>query len=175
MTTRTLIVIVFTSFALASCKKDNPKPLASEVNGRLLAGEKGKSKSWRVTDGTFQAGADPVEPFSVNACLLDNIFTFTNNDVQSYNAMEGATKCDPANPDIIESGTWAFTADGKMIIILSNTVPQSSSSFFSYAGFPFPAEVTHLSDAAFQIKMTATKPLGVSMLTTTYIFNFVKA
>src|SRR5882672_7607054 len=108
-TSRVFHLLIALCLVLTGCNKDDPKPLGSEVNGVLLAGEKGKSKSWRIKDGTSQVGTDAAQPFAVDPCLMDNIYTFTHDDAQSYQATEGAIKCDPADPDVIESGTWAFT------------------------------------------------------------------
>ncbi len=155
----------------ASCKKDDPKPLQAEVNAKLLAGDFGKSKSWSITGGTFQFSSGSVQPFNVSDCISDNIYTFTNDNSQTYQATEGSTKCAANDPDVVESGTWAFTRDGKMIIILSNNTTNSAGSIFSYKGFAFPAEVIQITDASLQIKMTVTSSTSA---TKTYIFNFTK-
>jgi hypothetical protein len=38
--------------------------------------------------------------------VKDDIYKFANNN--TYQITEGATKCDPSDPDIYDAGTWTF-------------------------------------------------------------------
>jgi hypothetical protein len=167
--TRVLYAAIFIAL-LTGCKKEDVKPSQSEINAQLLAGNVGQSKSWTLTSWSQQIGTDSIQSLTLLPCFADNIYTFTNNSQQNYQCTEGATKCNAYDSDLVEAGTWAFTDDGKMVIILSNILTESSNSFFSVYGFAFPAEVTQLSEDTFSIQMTITQTtLGT---TTVDIFNF---
>lgn len=153
---RTIALVFIAFFKLISCSEDEPSPSPAEVSAVFLSGEKGKSKSWKRTGTTYQTPPGEPGPLVINDCTGDNIFTFSNDDLQSFIQNEGLTKCNDANPDVVESGTWAFTADGKRMIILSGNIPNTTGQVFSYLGLPFPAEVVELSESTFKIRMTVT-------------------
>ncbi len=171
---KSLSIISFSLFIIiASCKKDDPQPLAYETQAKLLAGEKGQSKTWRLVSETQNRNGSAAVPANLPACFLDNNYIFTNNDKQDYISNEGASKCGTTDPATTESGTWSFTADGKMIIILTNkyatTVTSANSPAGLYINFPFPSEVTTLTDTSMVTKMTITQD------TDTYVFTFTFA
>lgn len=58
-----------------------------------------------VTDQNGQMITDVT--FLLNACFLDNIYKW--NTDYSYKIDEGATKCNANDPQILESGTWAWS------------------------------------------------------------------
>jgi len=163
----TLSVLIL-SLVIISCGEDDPEPLPSEVQAVLLAGERGSSKNWKLTGITVKEGTDPEESFGFDDCFLDNIYTFKNNDSQDYEATEGATKCDSIDPNIIEAGTWAFTADGKVIIILPSKLTSSFNILFTI--LTYPASVVELTDTSLKTRMT----LEDSGQTVVYNLTFVK-
>jgi len=146
-----LVVLMF-SLLLISCGEDDPQPLQSEVQAVLLAGVKGSSKTWRVTEIDYQRGTTPVQNYTFDPCFLDNVFTFKNNDAQDYEATEGATKCDSTDPDVIESGVWTFTTDGKMIIVLPDNLTYSYNVLFAF--LTYPSTVVELTDTSLKIRMS---------------------
>ena len=97
-------VLIFSALliALNSCKKDDAKP-ASKAD--LLT-----SGTWRLTaavtdmdgDGTFETD----EYAAFGTCFTDNIWTFNSNG--SVAVDEGATKCDPSDPQV-QTDTWQMT------------------------------------------------------------------
>jgi hypothetical protein len=114
----------------SSCKKDDPAPLGAQTNAKFLAGEKGKTKSWKLREFTYQVGTNPSGTLTLVGCFGDNLYTFSNNDSQDYNATEGASKCGTSDPDAIEGGTWAFTLDGLTLNVqVDNT--QTPNGLFS--------------------------------------------
>ncbi len=143
----TLSLVLF----LSSCGEDEPEPLQSEVQAALLAGESGSSKSWKITTLSLKVGTDPEESFNFEPCFLDNIYTFKNNPAQDYEATEGATKCDSIDPNIIEAGTWAFTTDGKMIIVLPDNLTDSYGILFTI--LTYPATVVELTETSLKMRM----------------------
>lgn len=158
-----LICIVFTS-----CKEDDPEPLKAETQAVLLAGEKGSNKTWKLVNGTQQVNASSEVPLTFDDCQLDDLFKFTNNDAQDYEMRGGTLKCDDTDPDLLEEGTWAFTLDGTMVVVLSNRT--AFSGLFNYYSLPFPTEVLTLTDTSMSLKMLIID----SGNTITYKFNFSK-
>ncbi len=161
--------LILTSVLITSCKEDDPEPLKAQTQAVLLAGEPGSSKTWKLTGGTQQVNAGGVVPQTFDPCQLDDLFTFSNNEAQSYEMRGGASKCDAADPDQLESGTWAFTLNGTMVIILSNKT--AISGLFNFYALPFPAEVVSLTDSAMKLKLVVIDDGN----TFTFIFDFTKA
>ncbi|HWA35162.1 MAG TPA: lipocalin family protein [Cyclobacteriaceae bacterium] len=155
-----LLIACFGSLTI-SCKKSDPAPLGAQVNAKYLAGEAGKSKSWKLREFSYQENSNPPGTLTMAGCFADNLYTFSNNDSQDYSATEGTSKC--YNSDAIESGTWSFTLDGLTLNIeVDNT--QTPNGLFSAeifvdtddqdnitaiynAGYaPFPAFVKKIDD-----------------------------
>ncbi len=162
------LALLTLSLVIISCGEDDPVPLQSEVQAVLLAGEKGSSKSWKVTDIDYQEGTDPIQTFGFDPCFLDNIYTFKNNDAQDYEANEGATKCESTDPTLIESGVWTFTTDGKMIIILPDNLTYSFNILFAF--LTYPATVVELTETSLKIRMNLVDD-GINAV---YNITFVK-
>lgn len=158
------IGVVFTS-----CKEDDPEPLKAETQAVLLAGEKGSSKTWKLVSGTQQVNASSEVQITFDDCQLDDLFKFTNNDAQDYEMRGGALKCDDSDPDLLEEGTWAFTLDGSMVVILSNRT--AISGLFNFYALPFPAEVLSLSDTSMSLRLVIID----SGDTIAFKLNFTKA
>ena len=74
------------------------------------------SKAWKYKRFSAVAGALTVDVLStMQPCELDDIYRFNSN--KTYSVEEGATKCDPSDPQIIESGSWRFnTAETKLYL-----------------------------------------------------------
>ncbi|MBK8609696.1 MAG: lipocalin family protein [Chitinophagaceae bacterium] len=51
------------------------------------------------------------------ACEADNYVKFSSNG--TYESNEGATKCNPGDPQIIDTGTWSFLTNETQISITS--------------------------------------------------------
>lgn len=114
-----------------SCSKSDPKPLGAQTNAVFLAGDKGKSKSWKLREFGYQApGATTLTTQTLQGCFMDNLYTFTNNDAQAYASTEGTSKCFTSDPDAVESGTWAFTLDGLVLNIEADN-SQTPNGLFS--------------------------------------------
>lgn len=105
-TTIYLFVSILIAGTFVSCKKD--KKSATE----LLT-----EKTWRMVKSEFRENSDPyVDEFPfMDACEQDNVVQFLENN--TYVITEGATKCDPSDPDISDSGGWTFSQDETHIVI----------------------------------------------------------
>lgn len=64
---------------------------------------------WKITK--LKVGSDEVP---LDACFLDNEFHFEANN--EYTMNEGATKCDPADPQTM-TGEWSLTSNGSGLVI----------------------------------------------------------
>lgn len=146
-----LLLAVITLGVLSSCKEDDPEPLMAETQAVLLAGQKGSSKSWKLVSASYQEGSSASTDINLDQCILDNIYSFSNNEDQTYKATEGATSCDPTDPNVVEAGNWTFTLDGEILIVLPDEVTYSNSALFSF--LTYPSEVVTITDGGMTLKM----------------------
>jgi hypothetical protein len=116
-----LAVVVVASFG--ACKKDETS------NADLLQG-----KCWKQTKSeVYNATTAKWESEPIEACSADDCTTFSSDNKTTFD--EGATKCDPADPQS-STGVWALAADQKTLTItaggfgLSGTITEISSSKF---------------------------------------------
>jgi len=107
----------------SSCDKDDDVVQTPVTRAQLLA------RSWKQTDLLASTpGGSPVSVFLtvMEACQRDNIWTFKSDG--TYIVTEGATKCDPTDPDTTTTGTWQLIeTDTKIIIDDVNEAPQTLS------------------------------------------------
>jgi hypothetical protein len=102
---------------LGACKKDDPQ---SKSRTELIT-----QSAWKLVKGESRTGAagtwvDYTSTYS--ACEKDDNLVL--NTSGSYELNEGATKCSPADPQIYETGTWAFQSNETEI----KTTPTGSST-----------------------------------------------
>lgn len=99
------IIIAF----ISSCKEEETTPLSKT---ELLS-----SKPWKWTEGSVSPGYDFFGDgklingeyrSKMPVCYQDDIRTFTA--AGQYTSDEGATKCDPADPQIYSESKWVFGA-----------------------------------------------------------------
>jgi len=111
-----LLLIASLFLATISCKKDDSAPSKKE----LLTG-----KNWVLT-------AETVSPaINFNGVLITDLYaqmeSCTKDDVSKFNSdgtytfEEGASKCDPSDPQVWDSGTWVFNSDQTIIVMTSST------------------------------------------------------
>ena len=124
------VIVLGLALLSLSCSKDEPKPLGAQTNAVFLAGDKGKSKGWKLREFNYQIGTAAAQTATFAGCFSDNVYTFTNNASQAYDGTEGTSKCFTTDPDAIESGTWAFTLDG-LILNVSVDETQTPNGLFS--------------------------------------------
>lgn len=81
------------------CSKQKETPL---TNNQLLAKQPWVLKAYttvRISDGVTQDGYGPM-----SLCYKDDEYIFKLNNTYEGNA--GAAKCDPADPQVFQTGTW---------------------------------------------------------------------
>ena len=108
----TLVICLLLVSCSKKSKDSTPTP-TPETKTQLLT-----DKNWKVTAETLDPGLDlsgfgvlitdlyAFEMANGNACQLDNIFNFNING--NYTDYEGATLCDPQDPQLYGTGTWSF-------------------------------------------------------------------
>jgi hypothetical protein len=151
-------------FLLAACSKTEVKPTIADSNGALIAGAKGSNKTWAISSGTYSMNGGATQTLTLDPCLTDNVFKFSNDDLQSFEHTEGVSKCTSTDSTIVEKGSWAFTADGKKLIM--DVIPYSNQYLF-FNSLGTPLSVNELTDSSMKISFNIVDG------TTTYVLNFV--
>ena len=114
---KTLFLVLAASIvAFTACEKDKDSEPKSKTS--LLT-----SESWKMTASVVDPAVDwdgfgtmVTNIYSqMPACSKDDIVTFKSNG--TYINEEGPSKCDPSDPDVIDTGTWTFNSDETKIII----------------------------------------------------------
>lgn len=174
---------------ISSCTKDKIVEKIVKVNvdpipdslGIILAGAKGSSKTWSLTSATVNVnGGVPQAITDIPACESDNIFQFSNNSTQDYQQTEGATLCASTDPTTIEKGSWAFTGDGKSLLIDGYYYPASAQFqaeqdlqlFILVQGVPL--SVVQMSTSSFAVSYSYTDTSGSTPVTYKFNIGFTK-
>jgi len=101
--------LVIMIIALVNCKKDSTltkKEMLTGKNWILSACTVSPAMSFNGTTSTDWFG-------HLDACIGDNILMFNTNG--TFTTDEGAIKCNSADPQVEDSGTWTFNADETVI------------------------------------------------------------
>ncbi|MFM2208187.1 MAG: hypothetical protein RL213_2162 [Bacteroidota bacterium] len=109
---KSLLIVAAVLTVLFSCKKDET---TSPSKTELIS-----AHPWRMNAILFN-GID-IFP-STDSCDWDNKYTFTTGGVYTEDA--GPWKCDPADPQIVETSTWAFSNNENTITFAAGTPDQS--------------------------------------------------
>lgn len=106
LTTNLVLVSILLAGFFISCKKD--KKSKTEV---LTQSE------WSIAKVEEKTNTDPWEDDVPNwpACEKDDKISFKTN--KSYEINEGLTKCDPADPQVSETGTWEFGSEEAKLLL----------------------------------------------------------
>lgn len=93
-----LLLLLVSMLLLNACKKETVK-----TKKELLT-----QKTWVIQKFEEKAGtANWVDDFpNFDACSKDDQYVFRANNTYEFN--EGATKCAPTDPQIFDTGAWAF-------------------------------------------------------------------
>lgn len=105
-----LATITALTVSLASCTKSDDKT-TTPANTAPTKTELLTAKGWKITGAT----ANGVDAFAnYDACERDNTLTFKTNFTAITD--EGATKCDPTDPQTITE-TWSFASNEAKVIL----------------------------------------------------------
>jgi hypothetical protein len=141
--TLALLVIV------SSCSK-NDEPSASKA--QMIA------RNWKQTDLlASQAGTPAVSVFDTffEPCNKDDIWQFKSDG--TYTVVEGASKCDAADPDTVTTGTWQLTDNDTKIIIDDASEPAQTLN------------IVELTSTSF--KLSGTETISGVVVTATIVFT----
>lgn len=110
---------------LSGCSEEvEPKPA---TYAQLLTGR--ESKAWRLTGIQLIEGEGAPVSFNIPSdCVYDDLYVFYANADNAYEIQEGASKCNPDDPDVFFEGDWALvnaTATLSFVfpILFAQTVP----------------------------------------------------
>ncbi len=103
--------------AISSCKKDEyNNPMPGKTKADILT-----SKIWKQTARTISPTVDINDTMVTDLyaldyeCDKDDLYKFKKDN--TFTQDEGATKCDPSDPQVYAFGTWAFNADETQLIL----------------------------------------------------------
>jgi len=101
-------IVALTTLVLFACKKED-KPSASQL----------LSRNWKQTDLILTVNGASQSVFSqLDACSTDDIYQFKSDGTLTIS--EGATKCNPTDPDVYASGTWQFQSNNTKLALNDN-------------------------------------------------------
>lgn len=103
---KVLFLALLGFFSLNSCGGDDDAGASATDN--LTGG------TWQITESRSDIDGDGTLDDILDACTADDLHDF--NADGSYDFDEGATKCDPADPQS-DTGTWVLSADEKTLTI----------------------------------------------------------
>lgn len=97
---------------LGGCQKDDSSQPDPKTKTELITSSTWKYNDAKVDQDNDGKGDADIPPGFVEACQLDNTLTFSSNGQGTVG--EGATKCDPADPDTYPF-TWSFASNETVI------------------------------------------------------------
>lgn len=114
MKSSVLALSLIALLAFSGCQKDDPPPPPTKTE--LI------SRDWKATAMTavFPAPIGTVDALAqLQACERDNIIKVKADG--TYIVDEGATKCNPADPQTVETGNWVFASNETKLTIMGET------------------------------------------------------
>ncbi len=102
---QTPLLVLLAFLLLAGCsEKIEPKPLTYT---QLLTGT--ESKKWRLSTVEVIDNGNPPEPGGeFDPCVSDDIYIFYAGEEKKFEIREGASKCQPADPELYVEGNWSL-------------------------------------------------------------------
>ncbi len=137
-----LLVFVSIVGLFSQCsERIEPKPV---TYSQLLTGT--DKKAWRLVSYQIidEGVASPVVSAQTGfpPCVADDQYVFYANDERRFEVTEGATKCDPSDPDIFVTDTWALVNANATLQFL----------FPLLAGESYPFTIKNLTDRVLTIE-----------------------
>jgi len=114
MRTYAFILSLIALVTFSGCQKDDPPPPPTKTE--LI------SRNWKATAMTavFPAPIGTVDALAqLQPCERDNIIKVKADG--TYTVDEGATKCNPTDPQIVETGNWVFASNETKLTIMGET------------------------------------------------------
>lgn len=123
----TLLFIIASIVSLGACKKDEDNTSATpKTKSELLTAKPWKLSALTVSPA-YNVGGTMITDFyaQMQACDKDDIYSFKSD--KTFTQEEGATKCDPNDPQVSDAGTWTFSSDEKQLVQTSSGSTESST------------------------------------------------
>lgn len=106
---RLLLIPGVVGWLLGGCsEKLEPKPA---TYSQLLTGTEKKTwkmVSFQIIDNGTASPVSPVTQSGVDPCITDDFCTFYADAEHKFEASEGASKCNSADPDVYVTDTWTL-------------------------------------------------------------------
>lgn len=137
------VVIFLCMLGSGGCTEEvKPTPF---TYSQLLTGK--EKKAWRLTTIRFIDEGEDLGPINVqqqyDPCISDDLYVFYNDDVKTFEVEEGASKCDPENPDVFVENTWYLV---NATSTLSFVIPLLSDEF------AIPFTIRNMTDRTFTVE-----------------------
>ncbi len=108
-------------------------------------------KSWRLTQLTIWEEGKPDITITESqlpqalggACIADDLYTFSANAERTFEVLEGATKCNPNDPDVYLTDTWSYASGNATLTFL----------FPVLADFPLPFIVLRATPSEMEVEI----------------------
>ena len=113
-----LVIVCGLMVATIGCSKDDDDNSTPKTKTELLTGG-----TWKFSD--VKVNGASVASF-IDACQKDNILTFLTNG--SGTAAEGASKCDPGDPDS-NPFNWSFQTNETILFVSTPFFTGGSTTF----------------------------------------------
>jgi len=142
-----LLILTVIMVFVSSCTED-------KSNTELLTGT-----DWRISAWTVSPAILGITDWYANMepCEKDDSFSFNSDGSASID--EGASKCDPDDPQT-ETGTWSFNSDETLLTIIADGETQSW-------------EIIDLTNKVLKIKWVNTDPDDGTTYTFTITFGAI--
>lgn len=145
--------------ALASCKKEDP--VIEKTTKEYLTAHNWKMTAQVIDPGINLGGTTITDMFVyLPDCTKDDVTKFESNG--SITDDEGATKCDPTDPQTTTDGNWVLSSDNKTVTI---SYPNED---------PTSIEIITINDNTLKGKFTTVDDFGAGVLTYVITVTFSK-
>lgn len=138
-----IIGLLATMLSFGSCSEEvKPNPY---TYSQLLTGT--TSKSWRLTG--IQLIEEGKQPYSFNIqtnCVYDDLYVFYADKDRTFEIKEGASKCDPNDPDIFYTDTWSIVNATSTINFLLPLLPSGTYTLKNLTENSFTMEYYFVED-----------------------------
>ena len=135
------LLLITGLFLLNSCKDEEktvtPTPTPSKSKTEMLTAKSWIMTAWTITTSGFGTSDEFA---TLDACEKDNLRKF--NTDKTYTEDEGATKCDPDDPQIIITGNWEFADSETSLIFDKGTADEMTVKIASLTTTTMVATIT---------------------------------
>lgn len=143
-------------FSLMACSE--PLKVEPLTYTQIFSGT--TKKTWTVRSIQQVQNGKGTQTFSLDPCVYDDQYVFTNDFNKTYQVLDGSNKCSSTDPDVLAESSWSFVNATATLTII---IPILSDS-------PLPFIVKSIDDT----KMTLDIYIDDAK-TTAYRFNFKTA